>query len=177
METSVSGSVSTAVETPIETSTISETVTTTVSSDQPPTESTRCATADLEISLSGQQGAAGSTLVDVNFSNLGATDCTLQGFPGVSLVGLGNGTQIGAPASREQTDSPTITLQPGESTIAALRISRAENYDPALCAPKPADGLRVYPPGDTASAFLHMDGLQGCSNEEVELLSVKAVGA
>ncbi|AMA00521.1 DUF4232 domain-containing protein [Corynebacterium glutamicum] len=137
----------------------------------------QCTTSELNISTGTQQGAAGSVLIDLNFTNAGSTDCTLHGFPGVSFVGMDNGTQIGAPAVREGDAFPAVTLGPGENTIAALKISRAENYDSAACSLQPVDGLRVYPPGETASAYLPLEGFNGCDNDGLELLTIKSVGA
>lgn len=137
----------------------------------------QCTTSELNISTGTQQGAAGSVLIDLNFTNAGSTDCTLHGFPGVSFVGMDNGTQIGAPAVREGDAFPAVTLGPGENTIAALKISRAENYDSDACSLQPVDGLRVYPPGETASAYLPLEGFNGCDNDGLELLTIKSVGA
>ncbi|BAV23670.1 hypothetical protein CGBL_0119550 [Corynebacterium glutamicum] len=137
----------------------------------------QCTTSELNISTGTQQGAAGSMLIDLNFTNAGSTDCTLHGFPGVSFVGMDNGTQIGAPAVREGDAFPAVTLGPGENTIAALKISRAENYDSDACSLQPVDGLRVYPPGETASAYLPLEGFNGCDNDGLKLLTIKSVGA
>ena len=137
----------------------------------------QCTTSELNISTGTQQSAAGSVLIDLNFTNAGSTDCTLHGFPGVSFVGMDNGTQIGAPAVREGDAFPAVTLGPGENTIAALKISRAENYDSDACSLQPVDGLRVYPPGETASAYLPLEGFNGCDNDGLELLTIKSVGA
>lgn len=136
-----------------------------------------CNTSELSITLDNQQGAAGSRLFDLTFTNTGSTECALQGFPGVSLVGFQNGTQIGAPADREPTATPVVQLQPGESTIAGLKLSRAENYDLDFCSPADVDGLRIYPPGETRAAFIHRADITGCTNEAVSLLSIKAVGS
>lgn len=149
------------------------------SSDDVPSEvvAGQCTTSELNISTGTQQGAAGSVLIDLNFTNAGSTDCTLHGFPGVSFVGMDNGTQIGAPAVREGDSSPAVTLKPGDTTIAALKISRAENYDSDACSLQPVDGLRVYPPGETASAYLPLEGFNGCDNDGIELLTIKSVGS
>lgn len=149
------------------------------SSDAVPSEVVpkQCTTSELNISTGTQQGAAGSVLIDLNFTNAGSTDCTLHGFPGVSFVGMDNGTQIGAPAVREGDAFPAVTLGPGENTIAALKISRAENYDSDACSLQPVDGLRVYPPGETASAYLPLEGFNGCDNDGLKLLTIKSVGA
>jgi hypothetical protein len=115
-------------------------------------------------------------LRDLVLTNKGTTTCTLQGFPGVSFVGNGNGTQLGAPAEFDQ-GSPhgTVTLAPGTSAHAALKIAEAGNYDAATCQPKAADGLRVYPPGETHALFVAATGLTACQNATVTLLTVQGM--
>lgn len=134
-----------------------------------------CPTSGLAIGVSNQQGAAGSMLMDLTFTNNGSSDCELHGFPGVSLVGTGDGSQLGAPATREDVPAETVELQPGDTATAALRITRAENFEAGSCGLVPADGLRIYPPGDTEAAFVELDSISGCVSENIELLSIKPV--
>lgn len=144
-----------------------------------PAEPGICPTGDLDVSVVSQQGAAGSLLYTLGFRNISETGCELSGFPGVSLVGHGDGTQIGAPAVREGVViAQMLPLAPGEALHADLRISRAEIHDPQVCGEVvEADGLRIYPPGNTESAFVPLEGVSGCSSEEVELLTVHPVVA
>ncbi|AGF72798.1 DUF4232 domain-containing protein [Corynebacterium halotolerans] len=136
-----------------------------------------CHTDGLDISLVAQQGAAGSVIHTLGFTNTTDAPCELTGFPGVSLVGYGDGTQIGAAAVREARREPQpVSLAPGGTAHADVRTSRAEIHDPAACGGVvPADGLRIYPPGNTAAAFLPVEGMTGCSSGEVELLTVRPV--
>lgn len=134
-----------------------------------------CATAQLDISLNNEQGAAGSRLADIVFTNTAGNPCTLTGFPGVSAVTNDDGTQLGAAAERETgLPSTTVTLEPGQSARAGLKMTVVDVIDPATCQPQPADGLRIYPPGETASAFIRIEGLQGCAGE-ANYLSVQPV--
>lgn len=136
-----------------------------------------CATAQLDISLNNEQGAAGSRLADIVFTNTSNDPCALTGFPGVSAVTNDDGTQLGAAAERETgLPTATITLEPGQSARAGLKMTVVDVIDPATCQPQPADGLRVYPPGETASAFIRIEGLQGCAGE-AHYLSVQPVTA
>ena len=74
-----------------------------------------CTTADLEVSLSDGEGAAGSTFYAVRLTNSSDSPCRTGGFGGVSLVGAA-GRQIGAPADRTAKDTVTrITLRPGKA--------------------------------------------------------------
>ena len=127
---------------------------------------------DLRVSLSGGEGAAGSTYFDLTLTNTSKHPCRTGGFGGVSLVGDGNGTQIGAPADRTQTVKVrAITLQPGGKATATLRETNAENYPATKCRPAPAEGFRVYPPNETHAAYV-AHGSTGCRNEKVHLLSL-----
>ncbi|AMM19547.1 hypothetical protein AX769_04570 [Frondihabitans sp. PAMC 28766] len=135
-----------------------------------------CTTANLRGSLDNANGgAAGSTYASVVLTNVGTASCTLQGWPGVSLVGDSNGTQIGAAAVFDRT-SPhgTVTLAPKAAAKAPLRIVQALNYDNATCSPTTADGFRVYPPGQKASLFVQDSGVHACKAPGVKLLTVSA---
>lgn len=81
----------------------------------PDTAGGACRTADLAGSTADDGGgAAGSVEIAIVLTNTGTTSCTLQGWPGVSFVGGGDGTQIGASAKQDAA-SPheTVTLDPG----------------------------------------------------------------
>lgn len=144
--------------------------------DQSTTNGT-CATEQLDIGLSNEQGAAGSRLADITFTNTSSEPCTLNGFPGVSAVTNNDGAQLGAAAERESDqETTTITLAPGHSARAGLKMTNVGVLDPASCQPQAADGLRVYPPGETASAFIRISGLEGCAGD-AHYLSIQPVTA
>jgi hypothetical protein len=110
--------------------------------------------------------------VTVVLANSSAAPCTLQGWPGVSFVGDGDGTQLGLPAVLDRgTDHPTVTLEPGASAQAPLHYTDAEAYPDAECGYAPSDGLRVYPPGSTASLFIEW-AQPACSTSDHALLEV-----
>ena len=46
-----------------------------------------CSTRDLQVKVGARQGAAGSTFVALDFTNIGTATCTIFGYPGVSLAG------------------------------------------------------------------------------------------
>lgn len=136
-----------------------------------------CATPDLKIGADNMQGAAGSTLLDVVFTNTGDEECSLEGYPGVSLVTDSNGTQLGASAEREESgESEKVTLQPGERATSSVRITKVGALNPEECSPKGADGIRVYPPEETRSAYLELKGLEGCTGKD-KYMSVQPVRA
>lgn len=137
----------------------------------------QCATSTLTGSIQpGGGGAAGSSEVTLVLTNGGTAECSLQGWPGVSFVGDGNGTQLGAPADFDRS-SPhdTVTLKPGGTAQAALKIVQALNYSQSDCNPKQADGFRVYPPGSTESLFVKDADVTACQSSSVSLLTVKAL--
>ena len=130
----------------------------------------RCAVADLKVTLSDGEGAAGSTFYLVRLTNKTGATCRTGGFGGVSLVGGGDGRQIGAPADRvEKTKLRAVTLKPGDSAEAKLQVTSAENYPAKTCRPVRAEGFRVYPPNQTRSAFVRSPAT-ACRNDAVHLL-------
>ncbi|ROR36511.1 uncharacterized protein DUF4232 [Curtobacterium sp. JUb34] len=139
--------------------------------------SSRCAASSLAASIEpGSGGAAGSVIVHLALRNTGSTTCTLQGWPGVSFVGGGNGTQIGAAATQEKSSPhPTVTLAAGQTAVAPLKIVQAGNYSKADCSPKTPDGFRVYPPGSKQSLFVKNADYQACASADASLLSVQAL--
>jgi hypothetical protein len=132
----------------------------------------RCTVDMLKVTLGQPSGAAGSELVPILFTNSSAKPCELHGFPGVSFVGDGNGTQLGAAADEEGSVIQN-TLQPGGTAAAPLKIAQAANFEG--CQVTPADGLRVYPPHSFDAVFVKADGLSACSNADVHLLTVQSV--
>jgi hypothetical protein len=100
----------------------------------------------------------------------------LYGRPGVSFVGKGDGTQLGAAAEFDLSiAATTVTLAPGGSVHAPLKIAVAENFDASSCQPSAADGLRVYAPGETHSQFVADTDYTACLNASVPLMTVQAV--
>jgi Protein of unknown function (DUF4232) len=92
-------------------------------------------------------GTAGSVYYPLEFSNVGHHACTLTGYPGVSAYGASGG-QVGPPASRNGQPHGTVTLAPGATAHALLRILDWG----AVCSTKVvAGGLKVYPPGENRS--------------------------
>lgn len=135
-----------------------------------------CAVADLAGSIEpGSGGAAGSVVVHLALRNTGTTTCTVQGWPGVSFVGGGDGTQIGAPATLDRSaPHPTVSLAPGSTAVAPLKVTRAENVPSSDCSPVTPEGFRVYPPGSEQSLFVAATSYTACRSSDTQLLSVQA---
>jgi hypothetical protein len=134
-----------------------------------------CRTSGLRIRFADDEGggAAGSVYGTITFTNTSKATCSLRGFPGVSYVGKGNGTQIGAAADHDDDTVSRVTLASGKKAVATLRRTNAGNYA-SECHKKKVDGLRIYPPASTTSAFVKFPAT-GCKNKAVHLLSVNAV--
>jgi len=138
----------------------------------------RCTTGHLQGKLqTGDGGAAGTVTDRLWLKNTGKHSCTLQGWPGVSFVGHGNGTQIGKAAKMDRaTVHSTVVIKPGMRVVATLKIAQAANYPISKCGSRVnADGLRVYPPGSKTSIFVASAGLSACSSSSVSLLTVSAL--
>lgn len=136
-----------------------------------------CTTANLTASIAqGSGGAAGSVYVTLVLTNKGAASCTLQGWPGTSLVGGGTGVQIGAAAKFDTSSAHgVVTLASGSSAKSTLQYVQAANYDASKCQPEKGDGFRVYPPGQKASLFAKYPYVTGCKSTSVSLFTVGAL--
>lgn len=133
-----------------------------------------CNPSQLSGSVVNEQGAAGSVIASLTLTNTGGSPCVLDGYPGVSFVGA-NGEIIGMPAGRDASAAGSaITLQPGASASAALKITQAGVI--GTCNPHDATGLRVYPPGSYESLVIPYSA-RACGNPKVEQLQVKAFGS
>jgi len=91
----------------------------------------------------------------------------------VSFVGGGDGSQIGAAATRAtNSPHPTVTLAPGAVAVAPLQVAVAANYPTDECDPVAADGFRVYPPGSEQSLFVRDPDFTACRSDSAGLLTV-----
>lgn len=137
----------------------------------------RCRTDDLEGTLDDDGlSVGGEAQVTLVLTNAASASCTLQGWPGVSLVGLGDGTQLGAAAERDIVSLPhdTVTLEAGGAATVLVLVAPAVDWAAAQCRPRLADGFRVYPPGETHALFVEGE-YTACADPSVSLLTVNAV--
>ena len=136
-----------------------------------------CATRDLQVKAGESEGAAGSVYQTLDFTNIGTAPCTLYGYPGVSLAAGLPVTQVGLAASRSMTAGPAVvTLQPGATGNAVLRITQALNYPSATCSPKDTSYLLIYPPNQTTPVYVSYKST-GCASIKVNLLTIGVVQA
>jgi len=117
------------------------------------TGAAKCATVDLVVWLDTQpQGALGTEVYSLKFTNLSARACTLAGYPRVSAIRLGGG-QIGRAASRYRLPWHTVSLASGATATALLFVRDIGTFK-ASCRALTAAGLRVYPPGGRTSQII-----------------------
>lgn len=140
----------------------------------------QCASSSLAVSIEYEDAAAGSKYYKMVFTNSGSQKCALRGAPGVSVVGDGNGTQIGAAADQSTAVVPgTVELAPGGRAVATLQASNiGRDGGPwgDACPVVSGDGYRVYPPHSVDAIFVPVAGLSAC-NSDVVWLHISAVQA
>lgn len=129
---------------------------------------TRCHTSQLTVTAGPADGAAGSVYRQIVFTNSSGADCTVSGYPGVSLVtGADGATQVGSAADRENSGgtNPVITLSPGQSATADLTITNPGVYGDR-CSETPADALKIFPPDERDATVVAVNGLVGCTGAD-----------
>jgi hypothetical protein len=131
----------------------------------------QCDTKNLSVQVEPGEAAAGSTYSNIVFSNTGTGECALRDYPGVSVVGHGNGGQLGAPADRAEASSgiSTVTLAPGGTAVAQLQeVNIGDGGGPLAgnCESEPGDGYRIYPPHSFDAVFVKA-AVPACANGTV----------
>ena len=132
-------------------------------------ETPKCTAADLKAGYRATDAGAGSRFGEITLTNVSDRACALGGFGGLSYVGGGDGTQIGAPAAREGKWR-TVIMKPGQVAVSEVAESTAENYPASACKPTKVDGFRVYVPDSYDSQFVRHE-TTGCAAKNVSLLS------
>lgn len=132
----------------------------------------KCADADLKAGYRATDAGAGSRFGEITLTNVSDRACSLGGFGGLSYVGGGDGTQVGAPAKREGSWR-RIIMKPGQVAVSAVAESTAQNYPASDCRPTEVDGFRVYVPDSYDSQFVRHE-TTGCADKNVSLLSHRA---
>jgi hypothetical protein len=128
------------------------------------TASSQCPTSSLTVTAQPNQGDAGIFILYLVFRNVGRVSCTLKGYPGAAIVGT-DGTQLGAAALRmgAASSEPTVSLSPGQTTSAGFTYPAGPGLE---CSnPLSAQGVRVYPPNQTAALFAPDTSIHFCSSE------------
>lgn len=129
-----------------------------------------CTNGDLHAGFRATDAGAGNRFGRLVLTNTSSGVCYVRGFGGLSYVGDGDGTQIGAAATRTPSKVRTVVLQPGEKAVSRVDASVAENYSKKQCRPTKVDGFRVYVPDSRASQFVKYT-TTGCRNAKIHLLA------
>lgn len=132
-----------------------------------------CTNADLSASYRHSDDGAGHSYGWIVLRNTSGHACRTGGFSGVSYVGDGNGTQIGAPAVRTDTaDVKAFVVAPGQRLRSPLDEVNALNFPKNRCHRAHVDGFRVYVPNSTLSQYV-VHPRVGCRNPSVKLVFEK----
>jgi len=137
-----------------------------------------CTAADLKIAPKGSAGGgtAGSYYSFIDFTNTSSASCTLYGYPGVSLTAA-SGAQIGPAATRDATTAAaTVTLAPGATANAVLRMTDPTVYATSQCKPTTSSYLKVYPPNQTTPVQVSFKE-DTCANSSIKMLSIRVITA
>jgi hypothetical protein len=135
-----------------------------------------CPNGSLKVTQGLGQGYAGGVYEVIDFTNTSSSECTLYGYPGVSLVSGPPYVQIGLAAKRTTTTPvKVITLAPGDTANALLQIVDALNFPTATCSPAAATDLQIYPPDQTVAVYLPNQS-EACA-EPVQTTFIGAVSA
>jgi hypothetical protein len=129
-----------------------------------------CTNADLTASYRGGDAAMSHVYGRIVLTNTSDRTCVTGGYGGLSYVGGGDGTQVGAAADREAGTVRLHVLQPGERVHSRVVETSFAPYPKATCRPRHVDGFRVYIPDETASQYIPHP-TTGCANVKVHLIS------
>jgi hypothetical protein len=132
-----------------------------------------CTNANLTAKYRGGDAATSHYYGRIVLRNTSDQTCWVQGYGGLSYVGGGNGTQVGAAADRTPSKKPRVVLEPGDKVRSAVVETSFAPYPKRTCKPTKVDGFRVYVPDETRSQFIEHK-TTGCANPKVHLLAHKA---
>ena len=132
-----------------------------------------CTNADLKASYHRTDAGAGHRFGRLVLTNRSSHSCRTGGYAGLSYVGGGNGTQIGAPADRVDPSAVAFyVVAPGQRLRSAVDEVVAQNYPKKRCHPAHVDGFRVYVPNSFTSQVVP-HATTGCRNPAIHLISEK----
>ena len=145
----------------------------TVDAAHPAASPPQCTNDHLSASYRGGDAAMSHVYGRIVLRNTSDEACWVRGYGGLSYVGNGDGTQVGAPADRTRSKHPRTVLQPGEKVRSRVVETSFAPYPKKKCKPRPVDGFRVYVPDETRSQFV-AHPTTGCANPAVHLLAHQA---
>jgi hypothetical protein len=129
-----------------------------------------CTNADLAVTYRHTDDSTGHRFGLLRITNVSGHRCRTGGYGGVSYVGHGDGTQIGAAADRDPGTVRSYVLRPGHRLVSPLSETVAGNYPKRRCRPAHVKGFRVYVPNATRAQFV-AHPTTGCRNRAIHLMS------
>ncbi|MFI0816863.1 DUF4232 domain-containing protein [Streptomyces sp. NPDC021098] len=135
----------------------------------------RCESSAMGLRLGRADVGAGNIHYSLVFTNKGKSACTLNGFPGVSLL-AGDGQTIGKPAEREGATGKPVTVPAGGSAHAVLHTINDGLSDKPCW--KSASLVKAYPPGSKEAMTARVaSGLRVCGDEFTVTAVTSGAGA
>src|SRR3712207_6479955 len=99
-----------------------------------------CTNDHLVATYRGGDAAMSHVYGRIVLKNVSDQSCWVQGYGGLSYVGNGDGTQIGAAADRAPSKKPKTVLAPGDKVRSRVVETSAAPYPARKCKPAPVDG-------------------------------------
>jgi hypothetical protein len=140
-----------------------------------PASPPQCRNRDLTATYHPRDAAAGHRYGVLRLTVTSQRTCFVRGYGGLSYVGHGDGTQVGASADRDPGRVRTVVLDPGESAVSRVDETVAADYPRATCRPTRVDGFRVYVPDARVSQYVP-HRTTGCASPRVHLISHRPFG-
>lgn len=133
----------------------------------------QCQNADMQVSETDSQGAAGHLSLLLVFTNVGGHTCFLRGYPGATVTGQGDVTSLNAKrtlsgysgGAQGLTAAPYVLLKPNGQASAVLEWSDVP--DATGCEMKDTSSLAVTPPNTTQSTDFALSGSEICSEFQI----------
>lgn len=106
-------------------------LTATATSSTKPAGTDRCHTADLTVTPGNRGGTAGTSYLNLVFTNRSPHSCTLYGYPGVSWVTGDNGAQVNNGFTRNPDQKKvTITIKSHREAHTSVALPRQVTTTP-----------------------------------------------
>ncbi|WP_162249840.1 MULTISPECIES: DUF4232 domain-containing protein [unclassified Nocardioides] len=132
-----------------------------------------CTNAELVASYRSTGSGMSHEFGRIVLRNVSDTACSIRGYGGLSYVGGGDGTQVGAAATRTSGPVRSILVRPGKRVVSEVSASDFSPYPRHRCRPAHVDGFRVYLPDEDRAQFV-AHPTTGCRNDRVHLLAHRA---
>jgi hypothetical protein len=133
----------------------------------------QCTNAELAASYRAGDAATSHRYGRIVLRNVSGHACRTEGYGGLSYVGGGDGTQVGAAAERDPSTVRSVVVAPGQRVVSRVSETVAAAYPRRTCRPEHVDGFRVYLPDESRSQYV-VHPTTGCRNHGVHLLSHRA---